>query len=509
MKQAAGFLFPLSRYMGKLPGAAASFKPSSQFSLILRVRIVDRPGMLGKLTSVIGKAGGSLGTIELVSTNDQTLVRDIVVNAASEAQAGKVLKAVRRLSFVEVVSVLDQTFLLHRGGKIEVQPTRPIHTCEELSMIYTPGVGRVSTAIHERPEAVWDYTIKGNTVAVVTDGSAVLGLGNLGPEASLPVMEGKAVLFKAFAGINAFPICLKTQNVDEIVATVERIAPAFGGVNLEDISAPRCFEIERELKKRLDIPVMHDDQHGTAVVVLAGLLNALRLVGKRLASVRIIVSGAGAAAVGVSSLLLEAGARDIVICDREGAIYEGRGENMNPMKVCLARKTNARRFKGPIGGALRGADVFLGLSMPGAVTPAELKRMGRDSIIFAMANPTPEVMPEEVPFARVVATGRSDYPNQINNALAFPGVFKGAMEARARTITDAMLIAAAKAIAESVPPASLGSRSIVPSIFDEAVCPAVARAVAEAAGRSRLSRINGHHASAVVAGRALSGARFS
>ena len=495
--------------MGKPPEAASSFKPSSQFSLILRVRIVDRPGMLGKLTSVIGKAGGSLGTIALVSSNDQTLLRDIVVNAASEAQAGKVLKAIRRLSFAEVVSVLDQTFLLHRGGKIEVQPTRPIHTREELSMIYTPGVGRVSTAIHERPEAVWDYTIKGNTVAVVTDGSAVLGLGNLGPEAALPVMEGKAVLFKAFAGINAFPICLKTQDAGEIVETVERIAPAFGGVNLEDISAPRCFEIERELRKRLEIPVMHDDQHGTAVVVLAGLLNALRLVGKRLAGVRIVVSGAGAAAVGVSRLLAKAGAGDIIVCDRGGAIYEGRGERMNPAKEWLAQWTNPGRLKGTIGAALKGADVFLGLSAPGSVTPEALKRMARNSVVFAMANPTPEVMPEQVPFARVVATGRSDYPNQINNALAFPGVFKGAMEARSRRITNEMLIAAAKAIAEAVPPASLGPRSIIPSIFDEAVCPAVARAVAEAAGGPRLSRVNGHRASAVAAGRALSGARLS
>ncbi|MBI3552874.1 MAG: NAD-dependent malic enzyme [Elusimicrobia bacterium] len=449
--------------------------------------------MLGRITSLIGKVGGSIGSIDLVSAQDSELVRDIVVNAASEEQARKIPQALHKLKGAEVLHVSDRTFLVHLGGKIEVVAKIPLKTRDDLSMVYTPGVARVCLAIAEKPEKAWNLTIKRNTIAVVSDGTAVLGLGDIGPYGAMPVMEGKAMIFKAFGGLDAFPICLTTKDPDEIVETVVRISPGFGGINLEDISAPRCFEIEEKLQKRLDIPVMHDDQHGTAVVVLAGLINALKIVKKRFSEVKIVISGVGASGVGVSRLLMEAGARNIIGCDRAGAIYKGRKENMNSTKEWYAKHTNPDGVRGPIAGALKGADIFLGLSGPGTVKASELKRMAKDSIVFAMANPTPEVMPEEIPFVKVIATGRSDYPNQINNALAFPGIFRGALDVRASSISTSMLVAAAHAIAGTVDPKALGPDYIIPSIFNTAVAKAVAEAVSIDAKRCGVARRRDHN----------------
>jgi malate dehydrogenase (oxaloacetate-decarboxylating) len=369
-----------------------------------------------------------------------------------------------------------------------VTPRTPLKTRDDLSIAYTPGVGRVSSAIAEDPSKVWSLTIKQNTVAVVSDGTAVLGLGDIGPEGALPVMEGKAVLFKEFGGVDAWPVCLATKDVDEIVSTVTAIAPVFGGINLEDISAPRCFEVERRLRETLDIPVFHDDQHGTAIVVLASLLNALRVVDKELESVRIVITGVGAAGTAVTKTLLAAGARDIVGCDREGALFRDRPD-LTPAKSEYAGLTNPRGLRCSADEALEGADVYLGLSSPGAVSAEAIRRMADRAVIFAMANPIPEVMPEEIEGdVEVIATGRSDYPNQINNVLAFPGVFRGALDVRASEITSEMEVAAARAIAEIVKPEELEADYIVPSAFNRDVAPAVAKAVAQAAERSGVAR---------------------
>ena len=444
--------------------------------------------MLGRVTSAIGHAGGSIGAIDLVEASDRNLVRDIVVNASSEADARRVVETLKSLNRVKVQEVSDRTFRLHRGGKIEVTPKIPIRNRDELAMVYTPGVARVSLAIARKADRAWPLTIKSSTVAIVTDGSAVLGLGNIGPFGALPVMEGKAMLFKSLADLNAFPICLATQEVPAIVETVRRIAPVFGGINLEDISAPRCFEVEEALSSALDIPVMHDDQHGTAVAALSGLINALKVVGKKMKSVRVVIAGAGAAAIGTAKLLRRAGAGDIVVCDRLGAIYSGRTEHMNFAKEWAALNTNKGKLRGSLREVLRGADVFLGLSAGGQLKPADVKRMARNPVVFAMANPVPEIMPEDIPFARVVATGRSDYPNQINNALVFPGVFKGALAVRAKRIAPGMLLAAARAIADAVPPKALGPDFIIPSIFTHGLADAVAEAVSGEAVRSHDAR---------------------
>ena len=372
-------------------------------------------------------------------------VRDVTFLAADAAHVDRILAAVRRVHGIEVEHISDRTFLAHLGGKLEVTPRTPLKTRDDLSIAYTPGVGRVSSAIAEDPSKVWSLTIKQNTVAVVSDGTAVLGLGDIGPEGALPVMEGKAVLFKEFGGVDAWPVCLATKDVDEIVRTVTAIAPVFGGINLEDISAPRCFEVERRLRETLDIPVFHDDQHGTAIVVLASLLNALRVVGKELESVRIVITGVGAAGTAVTKTLLAAGARDIVGCDREGALFRDR-PGLTPAKAEYAELTNPRGLRCSADEALEGADVYIGLSTPGAVSADAIRRMADRAIVFAMANPIPEVMPEEIEGdVEVIATGRSDYPNQINNVLAFPGVFRGALDVRASEITSEMEVAAARA----------------------------------------------------------------
>jgi malate dehydrogenase (oxaloacetate-decarboxylating) len=452
------------------------------------VDLDDRPGAFAELARAIADAGGNLGAIDLVRVESGKKVRDITVDAGSADHLEQIVSAVHALAGVEVEHVSDRTFLLHLGGKIEMASKSPLKTRDDLSMAYTPGVARVCTAIAEDPAKVWNLTIKANTVAVVTDGTAVLGLGDIGPEAAMPVMEGKAMLFKEFGGVDAWPVCLATKDVDEIVAAVTAIAPGFGGINLEDISAPRCFEIESRLRETLDIPVFHDDQHGTAIVVVAAFLNALRVVGKRPEDVRVVVTGTGAAGVATTDMLLAAGVRQLIGCDSRGALHPGRGE-LGPWKAAFAERTNPDCFDGSADEALAGADVFIGLSMPGAVTPAGIATMNDGAIVFAMANPTPEVMPEEIEgLARVIATGRSDYPNQINNVLSFPGVFRGALDVRASAITEEMKLAAAEAIAAVVKPDELSDEYVVPSVFNRDVAPAVAAAVSAAAEASGVAR---------------------
>ena len=462
--------------------------PSASFSATIRVRIDNQPGAFARLAAAVGEAGGLLGAIDLVRVEKQTKIRDVTVLAADDAHLSSIIDLVRAVEGVEIVNVSDRTFLLHLGGKIEVTSRVPLKTRDDLSMAYTPGVARVCRAIADDPDKVWNLTIKRNTVAVVSDGTAVLGLGDIGPEAAMPVMEGKAVLFKEFGGVDAFPICLSTTDTDEIVRTVEAIAPGFGGINLEDISAPRCFEIEERLRASLDIPVFHDDQHGTAIVTLAALLNALRVVGKRIEDIRVVLTGAGAAGIAVARTLQRAGVVDVVACDREGAIYRGR-PGLTPVKEEFAETTNPQNLQGSADELLAGADVFIGLSAPGAISVEGVRRMAEHAIVFAMANPTPEVDPEAIEgLADVIATGRSDYPNQINNVLAFPGVFRGALDVRARTINADMEVAAARAIASSIPDDELSTDYIIPSVFNRSIAPAVAAAVSEAAAATGVAR---------------------
>ncbi|MGH3081301.1 MAG: NAD-dependent malic enzyme [Gaiellaceae bacterium] len=461
---------------------------SACYSATIRVRLENHPGAFAALAAAIADAEGLLGAIDLVRVEREHKIRDVTVLAADAAHLERILEAVREVDGIEVEHVSDRTFLMHLGGKLEVVPRAPLKTRDDLSMAYTPGVARVSKAIADDPAKVWGLTVKQNTVAVVSDGTAVLGLGDIGPEGALPVMEGKAVLFKEFGGVDAWPVCLATKDVDEIVRTVVAIAPVFGGINLEDISAPRCFEVERRLRELLDIPVFHDDQHGTAIVTLAAFINALQVVGKSPEEVKVVVTGVGAAGTAVTLALLAAGVSDVVGCDREGPLYWGR-PGLTPAKADYAALTNLHDFRGSTDEALEGADVYIGLSAPGAVSVDAVRRMADGAIVFAMANPTPEVLPEEIDdVAAVIATGRSDYPNQINNVLAFPGVFRGALDVRAREITPAMELAAAEALAAVIPPDELAADYIVPSVFDRRVAPAVAKAVAEAAEHSGVAR---------------------
>jgi malate dehydrogenase (oxaloacetate-decarboxylating) len=465
--------------------------PSAQFSATLRVHLRNTPGAFAAFAAAVAEQGGLLDAIDLVRAENGTKIRDVTVLATDAAHIDAIAGAAQALGDVFVEHVSDRTFLLHLGGKLEVAPKTPVRTRDDLSMAYTPGVARVSQAIAKDPSKVWALTIKQNTVAVVSDGSAVLGLGDIGPAAALPVMEGKAVLFKEFGGVDAFPICLNTQDPDEIVTVVTALAPVFGGINLEDISAPRCFEIERRLRETLDIPVFHDDQHGTAIVVLAGLLNALRVVGKRIEDVRIVITGIGAAGTAVTKTLLAAGARDVVGCDREGCLHPGLA-GLDADKLEYARLTNPRGLRGSADDALENADVYIGVSAPGAVSADAIRTMAPGAIVFAMANPTPEVVPEEIEGdVAVIATGRSDYPNQINNVLAFPGVFRGALDVRASTINHEMELAAAHAIADAVDAEHRAADYVIPSVFNRDVAAAVARAVAEAAVRTGVARKEG------------------
>jgi malate dehydrogenase (oxaloacetate-decarboxylating) len=468
----------------------------AQYSLILRVRLDNRPGMLGRVATAIGGADGQIGTIDLVQLADGHTVRDITVDTTGEDQAERIASAIGGVDGAEVVDTTDRTFLMHVGGKIEQHNKHPLRTRDDLSMAYTPGVARVCAAIAADRDKAFQYTIKRNTVAVVSDGSAVLGLGDIGPEAAMPVMEGKAMLFKEFGGVDAFPICLDTKDPDEIVATVKAIAPGFGGINLEDISAPRCFEIEDRLKAELDIPVFHDDQHGTAVVTLAALLNACRLTGRRLEDLHVLVVGLGAAGIAVTKILLAAGVRHVIGCDRHGALHtdreDYRGGTMNPLKRWFAESTNPERRGGAPADVIDGADLFVGLSGARVMPAHALARMADDAIVFAMANPTPEVTPEEAaPYARIIATGRSDYPNQINNVLCFPGIFRGALDVRARDITEDMKMAAARGIASIVGDAELREDYIIPSPFNRDVAVAVAAAVSEQAKRDGSAEAHG------------------
>jgi malate dehydrogenase (oxaloacetate-decarboxylating) len=462
--------------------------PAIGYTLIMRLEMPTSPGAFGAVASAIGDAGGIIGAVDMRSVGKSVATRDVSVTVASDAVANAVRGSIERLEGVRLVSVSDATFLAHLGGKITVVPKIPVKTRSDLSTVYTPGVARVSMAIANDPNKAFQLTIKRNSVAVVTDGTAVLGLGDIGPLAAAPVMEGKCMLFKQFADIDAFPICLDTKDVDEIVETVVRIAPIFGGINLEDISAPRCFEIERRLQDRLNIPVMHDDQHGTAVVILASLINAAIVVNKRMEDLIVVVAGSGAAGTATMKMLLASGVRDVIPVDRAGAI--NRSEHYdNSHWEWLAEHTNRENRRGTLSDVLRGADVFIGVSAPNILRPEDLQRMARDPIVFAMANPTPEIMPDvAAPYVAVMATGRSDYPNQVNNLLAFPGIFRGALDARAERITDNMKLAAARAIAGIISDSERGPEYVVPSVFDTRVVDAVARVVAAAAAEDGVAR---------------------
>ncbi|HVC82650.1 MAG TPA: malic enzyme-like NAD(P)-binding protein [Chloroflexota bacterium] len=457
--------------------------PSASYSVTLRCVIPNRPGMFARVATAIGSAGGDLGAVDIVRVQGAIKIRDVTVNARDDQHVEEIVTAVQAVPGVSVQQVSDRTFLTHLGGKIEVQSKVPLKTRDDLSMAYTPGVARICRAIANNPDDVYSLTSKRNMVAVITDGTAVLGLGDIGPAAALPVMEGKAILFKEFAGVDAFPLCLDTKDVDEIVTTVRHLAPGFGGINLEDISAPRCFAVEERLQALLDIPVFHDDQHGTAVVVLAALLNALTIVGKDLETIRVVVNGLGAAGVAITKMLLAAGTRNIIGCDRQGALYYGAPWiTANPIWEWYAEHTNPDREQGDLRATLRGADVFIGVSAPNLLLRADIEAMASDPIVFSLANPDPEVPYEEAEgVARIIATGRSDYPNQVNNVLAFPGIFRGALDCRASRITEGMQVAAARAIAEMVSPDELAEDYIIPSAFNREVAPRVAAAVAGAA----------------------------
>ena len=455
--------------------------PSVSYSITVRLVVPAGGAGVSHLTSAVEAVGGVVTALDVTASGADSLRIDVTCAARDTNHADELVAALSGVEGVDVHKVSDRTFLMHLGGTIEMASKHPIRNRDDLSMVYTPGVARVCLAVARNPEDARRLTVKRNSVAVVTDGSAVLGLGNLGPAAALPVMEGKAALFKRFAGIDAWPLCLDTQDVDEIVRTVQVIAPGFAGINLEDISAPRCFEVEARLRKLLDIPVFHDDQHGTAIVVLAALTNALRVVDKALADVRIVMSGAGAAGSAIVRLLIEAGAKDVVVADVDGVIHQGRA-GLTPSLAWVAEHTNSASITGSLKDAIGGADVFIGVSAPDVLDGHDIAAMAPNAVVFALANPDPEIDPAVArQHAAVVATGRSDYPNQINNVLAFPGVFRGLLDAAATTIESPLLVAAARAIASTVSDAELNANYVIPSVFHEDVHKAVASAVKDAA----------------------------
>lgn len=457
-------------------------------SIILRVELQTEAVHFGQLITVITENGGDVIAIDVIQTGPNWTVRDITVTASEQLQLEAVTGAIKLLQGVKLVHVSDRTFLLHLGGKIEMKPKVPIQNRDDLSRVYTPDVARVCMAIHEKQENAYKLTIKRNTVAVVSDGSAVLGLGNIGPYAAMPVMEGKAMLFKQLADVDAFPICLDTQNTEEIIATIKNLAPAFGGINLEDISSPRCFEIEERLREELDIPVFHDDQHGTAVVLYAGLINALKVVGKSINEAKVVICGIGAAGIACSNILLAAGVRELIGVDREGALVSSTSYS-NPMWNWYAERTNPNRLTGSLHEIIEGADVFIGLSSGGVLKRGDVERMAPHPIVFVMANPTPEIHPDEIEdIAGVIATGRSDFPNQINNVLCFPGIFRAALDCQATTINEEMKLAASAAIASVVAPQELNKLYIIPSVFNQEVVRRIRTGVIEAAIRTGVAR---------------------
>lgn len=455
-------------------------KPSPGYSIILRLEIPNKVGNFARIAQAIASVGGDIRDIDIVKVTRDVIVRDVSVNTRGEDHEREIIKAVKKLKDIKILKVIDKTFQVHEGGKLQIVNRVNILDNEDLARVYTPGVARICTYLKDEPEEAYRYTIKGHTVAVITDGSAVLGLGNVGAIPSLPVMEGKCMLFKEFAGIDAFPIAIETQDIDEFVRVVKDISPVFGGINLEDISAPRCFEIEKRLREELDIPVIHDDQHGTAIVVLAGLINVERILRKNLRDMKVVISGAGASGIATAKLLLKYGVRNIVMCDTVGVIYRGRKERMNPYKEEMADLTNPENIKGTLSEAIKGADVFIGLSAPNILKPEDIKNMNQNPVVFALSNPDPEIDPQvALPLVKILATGRSDYPNQINNALAFPGLFKGLLEAKASKVDEEVFIEAAKAIAYIIKDEELNEEYIIPSIFNRKVVSAVSKAVVD------------------------------
>jgi len=456
-------------------------------TIIFRIEMDKHQASFGEVATAINDAGGDIVAVDVIRSSKHITVRDLTVKLNVEAHS-KVTSHIRSLAGVKIIHESDSTFLAHLGGKLQVTPKIPIKNREDLSRVYTPGVARVCMAIYEDPSKAFTLTSKRNMVAVVTDGTAVLGLGNIGPEAAMPVMEGKAMLFKQFADVDAFPICLQTQDTDEIVSIIKAISPSFGGINLEDIASPRCFEIERRLQGELEIPVFHDDQHGTAVVILAGLINSLRLVGKSLDTIKVVVCGVGAAGTACIDMLLAAGVKQLIAVDRCGALVAGNSYD-HPTLERIASVTNPDKVEGSISDVIKGADVFIGVSAPGVITVEDIQQMAEDSIVFAMANPEPEIDPELAEsYVRVLATGRSDFPNQINNVLCFPGIFRGALDCRAAKINDEMKLAAAQAIASIVTEEELNEHYIIPSIFNEKVVQQVRTAVIEAAIQTGIAK---------------------
>ena len=463
--------------------------PSPSYSITIRAEIENRIGMFAMIAMAISNVGGDLGAVDIVRVEKGKIIRDITVNARDVKHEKKIVAALRNIGGIKIIRVMDRTFFVHQGGKIEIHNKVPIRDRNDLAKVYTPGVARVCMDIHDHPEHTYRYTIKGNCVGIITDGTAVLGLGDIGPDAAMPVMEGKAMIFKEFADIDAFPIALRTKDPDEIVSIVKNICTPFGGINLEDISAPRCFEIETRLRKELDIPVFHDDQHGTAVVVLAGLINVSRFLRKNLRNFRVVILGAGAAAIANALMLSAYGVKDIILCDRAGAIYRGRRNDMNPYKQMIARKTNPRRVKGSLANAVRGANVLIGLAGPNTVTVEHIRSMAKDPILFVLANPEPEIAPEDaIGLVKILATGRSDYPNQVNNMLGYPGIFRGLLDVKAKGVNEEVKFAAAKAIAYSIKDDELHEDYIIPGAMDKKVASLVAHEVAEAARKTGLAR---------------------
>ncbi|WP_237458443.1 NAD-dependent malic enzyme [Pontibacillus yanchengensis] len=457
-------------------------------SIILRLEMIKEKTSFGEIATIVSNAGGDIVAIDVIKEEKSTTVRDISINVNDETKQQRIIHSLEQLPGVTIKHTSDRTFLIHSGGKIHVKSKVEVDNREEMSRVYTPEVARVCEAIDEDPDLAYQFTIKKNSVAVISDGTAVLGLGNIKPEAAMPVMEGKAMLFKQFANVDAFPICIEPQSAEDTIKLIKALSPSFGGINLEDIASPQCFDIEQQLKKELNIPVFHDDQHGTAIVALAGLLNALKLVDKKMEECKIVICGIGAAGIAITNMVLKAGGKNVIGVDIEGALTRKQTYN-NESWNSIAQKTNPHDETGELYDVIHKADVFIGVSAPGILTQNDVKQMAKDPIVFALANPHPEITPDEAkPYAKVMATGRSDYPNQVNNVLCFPGIFRGALDCRASDINEDMKLAAAKAIASTIDTEELNEDYIIPSVFNENIVPAIRDAVIEAAKSSGVAR---------------------